>query len=862
MLRLRYSRFLISLVIGLACVCQRGTASQEAARRPSVLMLFSSGSGTPSMFDTQRAFERALVKQLGGPVEFQSAYLDLSNESDLAFQQTMATLLARKYSTQPIDVVVVQRLEALAYLLRHRAALLTGVPVVFMEVYGDEAGRLQLPPDVTGVVTVRPMGTVPIALGLMPGTRRFVVVAGSATADRAYAAAVRQNLTATWPGLDVEMLDGKSIDEQAARLAHLPPNSLVLFPSYRSDSSGRSTIGTQVLEELSRAANTPIFGFQMNHLGYGIAGGDLVELDVIAERAATLAARVLKGEAPSLVAPVQEPSTSVVFDARQLKRWGIAERRLPAGSAVKFREPTLWSEYKWSIAGVTALVLAQGLLIGGLVAGRRQRQRVQASLEASEHRYRIVADFGADWDYWTLPDGSMGYVSPSCESVTGYDVASFLRQPDLVTDILVDEDRGAWRQHRGEGHSGSGRRTMEFRIRRRDGETRWVEHACARVLGPDGSDMGTRVSNRDVTPRKQAEEDLRRALREIEELRDRLEVDNSYMREQLQPEDAITGILGASDAMRYVTSRVQQVAPTASTVLLLGETGVGKSLLAQAIHDLSPRRARPLVTLNCAALPPSLIESELFGHEKGAFTGAQVLRKGRFEIADAGTLFLDEVADLPLDLQGKLLRAVQEGEFERVGSSITRKVDVRIIAATNRKLDEEVRAGRFRQDLLYRLNIFPITVPPLRQRPDDIPLLVGHFLRKHARKLGVPVPDVSKATMKVLQVARVAGQHPRAREHRRTGPDREPGDEVRTGSRRRPRRRAPALRCGRSRPRHAPWPSSNAITSSRRSSGCSGESKGRAAPRRCSGSTRARCAAACRSTAFAGPAPASGAARG
>jgi transcriptional regulator with GAF, ATPase, and Fis domain len=264
--------------------------------------------------------------------------------------------------------------------------------------------------------------------------------------------------------------------------------------------------------------------------------------------------------------------------------------------------------------------------------------------------------------------------------------------------------------------------------------------------------MGTRVSNRDVTPRKQAEEDLRRALREIEELRDRLEVDNSYMREQLQPEDAITGILGASDAMRYVTSRVQQVAPTASTVLLLGETGVGKSLLAQAIHDLSPRRARPLVTLNCAALPPSLIESELFGHEKGAFTGAQVLRKGRFEIADAGTLFLDEVADLPLDLQGKLLRAVQEGEFERLGSSITRKVDVRIIAATNRKLDEEVRAGRFRQDLLYRLNIFPITVPPLRQRPDDIPLLMGHFLAKHGRKLGVAVvPEVSKSTMKVLQ---------------------------------------------------------------------------------------------------------------
>ena len=222
------------------------------------------------------------------------------------------------------------------------------------------------------------------------------------------------------------------------------------------------------------------------------------------------------------------------------------------------------------------------------------------------------------------------------------------------------------------------------------------------------------------------------------------------MREQLHPE-GIEGILGTSDAMRYVTSRVQQVAPTASTVLLLGETGVGKSLLAQAIHDLSPRRARPLVTLNCAALPPSLVESELFGHEKGAFTGAQARRLGRFEIADGATLFLDEVAELPLDLQAKLLRAVQDGTFERLGSSVTLKTDVRLIAATNRKLDDEVRAGRFRQDLLYRLNVFPITVPPLRQRPDDIPSLVGHLVQKHCRKLGVAEPSISKATMKALQ---------------------------------------------------------------------------------------------------------------
>ena len=180
-------------------------------------------------------------------------------------------------------------------------------------------------------------------------------------------------------------------------------------------------------------------------------------------------------------------------------------------------------------------------------------------------------------------------------------------------------------------------------------------------------------------------------------------------------------ILGQSDGLKYVLYRAEQVAPTNTTVLILGETGTGKELIAAAIHNLSPRKDRPLITVNCAALPANLIESELFGREKGAFTGADTRQVGRFEVANGSTLCLDEIGELPLEVQAKLLRAIQHNEFERLGSSHTIKVDTRIVATTNRNLEEEVRKGRFRQDLYYRLNVFPITVPPLRQRKEDIP---------------------------------------------------------------------------------------------------------------------------------------------
>jgi formate hydrogenlyase transcriptional activator len=219
-------------------------------------------------------------------------------------------------------------------------------------------------------------------------------------------------------------------------------------------------------------------------------------------------------------------------------------------------------------------------------------------------------------------------------------------------------------------------------------------------------------------------------------------------RESVLPERAI---VGASDVLKYVMYRVEQVASTSATVLLLGETGTGKELIARAIHNESPRRHKKFVVVNCGALPPTLIESELFGRERGAFTGAHSSQAGRFELADGGTIFLDEIGELPLELQPKLLRVLQEGQLERLGGARTVRTDVRVIAATNRNLVDEVRNGKFRQDLFYRLNVFPITLPALRERRDDLPALLRHFCDRLGRQLGRPIERIAPGSLEALE---------------------------------------------------------------------------------------------------------------
>lgn len=250
---------------------------------------------------------------------------------------------------------------------------------------------------------------------------------------------------------------------------------------------------------------------------------------------------------------------------------------------------------------------------------------------------------------------------------------------------------------------------------------------------------------------QEANDELTSAFSEIKDLKDRLEVENIHLRDEIKQEHNFEEIIGESDPLKYVFYRINEVAPTDATVFIHGQTGTGKELVARAIHNNSSRKSRPLVKVDCSTLPANLIESELFGHEKGAFSGAHQQRKGRFEIADGTTLFLDEIGELALELQGKLLRVLEDGEFERLGSSKTIHTNVRLVAATNRNLAEEVEKGLFREELWYRLNVFSIKIPALKDRVEDIPLLVEWFVAKFSKKFGKNITKIPQKTMDALQ---------------------------------------------------------------------------------------------------------------
>jgi PAS domain S-box-containing protein len=328
-----------------------------------------------------------------------------------------------------------------------------------------------------------------------------------------------------------------------------------------------------------------------------------------------------------------------------------------------------------------------------------------------------------------------------------------LKALEFWIEHLHPDDRQRVLDQRREMHEGRQERlNVDYRYVHPAHGEKWLHHV-ARVTRRDAAGHTVRTFGviRDITERRRREEALKQSYAEIERLKDRLQAESDYLKAEIRVVHPHGEVTGQSAVIQKVLRQVEQVAPTGSSVLVRGETGSGKELVAQAIHRLSPRHGHLMVKVNCAALPSGLVESELFGREKGAFTGALTRQVGRFEVADGSTLFLDEVGELSLEVQAKLLRVLETGEFERLGSPKTIKVDVRVIAATNRDLADDIRKGRFREDLYYRLNVFPIRVPPLRERAEDIPLLVWTFLEELSARMGKKITQVPRKAMEALQ---------------------------------------------------------------------------------------------------------------
>jgi PAS domain S-box-containing protein len=380
-------------------------------------------------------------------------------------------------------------------------------------------------------------------------------------------------------------------------------------------------------------------------------------------------------------------------------------------------------------------------------------RRIEGIFQDIERENQLLLKAVGEGIYGVNADGLTTFVNPAAEAMLGWSSGELVGREMHGLIHHSHSDGGLYPAEAcpiyAAFHDGLVHKVDDEVFFRSDGSAIHVEYTSTPVRD-HGRLVGAVVVFRDVSERRQAQARLEEALHEVERLKKRLEMENAYLLEELSTDHHCGEIVGQSTATRRIAHQVEVVAPTEANVLISGESGTGKELIARAIHQHSGRRDRPLIRVNCAAIPRDLFESEFFGHTSGAFTGATADRVGRFELADGGTLFLDEVGEIPLELQGKLLRVLQEGQFEKVGESRTRDVDVRIIAATNRNLVEAVERRQFREDLYFRLNVFPVESVPLRRRREDIPLLAMHFVNKAASARNRPGLHLSQADMQQL----------------------------------------------------------------------------------------------------------------
>jgi formate hydrogenlyase transcriptional activator len=740
-------RWLTRVILASIVILGSPIAGVTAQLPRSVLILDQSGRDSTWFDAFFSAFRSTLNPKLAMHVSVYSEHLDLSRFGGARHDKLLRNYLRDKFSERPIGVVVAQGSGALEFVLRSRAELWPGVPVIFAAVDEQTGKRLKLPPDVTGTIYQRPFrNVVAAARALVPNLKRLALV-GDPFEQQAVRGHYKQEIPVYAGEFELIDLMGLSMAELRRRVATLPGDTAIIYTAINLDAAGVAYRPHEALAAVAEVANRPIVIDVDTNMGYGGSGGFVTTPVPIGEAAARLALRILDGEDASKIPVTTGDFTRPVFDWRQLQRFGISESRLPPGSEIRFRSLSVWERYRWYIITALFVIMVQAVLIVGLLLQRARRRRAEAELRESQEFMELSTSAG-ELGLWVRDlERDDLWANPRLRSLFGFSENQVLRFEDLIarihpndrTQVVAELDH---KQAAGVSFEG------EFRVVIPDGSERWVA-AKGRTADEPNSKAARRMGVVfDITERKRAEQDLSAALVEIRGLKERLEEENIYLKEEIYEVKGFDEIVGKSDVLKYVLTRVEQVVKTDATVLLQGETGVGKELIARAIHEKSSRSNEPYVKMNCATLPEALVESELFGHERGAFTGADRQRKGRFELADGGTILLDEVVELPLGTQAKLLRVLQEGEFERVGGSSTIKVSVRVIAATNRKLHDEVSAGRFRQDLFYRLNVYPITVPPLRQRREDIPLLVSHYARQIGERLGKSISEVPAQVMR------------------------------------------------------------------------------------------------------------------
>ncbi len=376
-------------------------------------------------------------------------------------------------------------------------------------------------------------------------------------------------------------------------------------------------------------------------------------------------------------------------------------------------------------------------------------KQAEERIRQSERDLRTAIDTIPAYVFSALPDGSIDFISKSSLDYAGLSPEKALGWDWTNAIHPEDRDRAVekWRESMATGEP----RENEHRIRQANGEYRWFLARNSALRDEKGHIVRWYGVLVDIENQKRTEARLLQALDKIQKLQEQVSKENIVLREEIDRTSMFEEIVGASPALKAVLARVAKVAPTDSTILITGETGTGKELVARSIHKRSPRSSRAFVSVNCAAIPTPLMASELFGHEKGAFTGAHQRRLGRFELAEGGTIFLDEIGELPTETQIALLRVLQDQEFERLGGNKPIRANVRVITATNRDLQAAIKAGSFRSDLFYRLNVFPIEIPPLRERKEDIPMLVEYFIDRYASKVGKKIRSVSRKSLDLLQ---------------------------------------------------------------------------------------------------------------